>query len=179
MEGAELRILEAAIAAIEEYGFQNVTVRRIAAKAGVNIAAINYYFRTKDQLIEKVIRLTLDNTFDWGELAHAEDLPPKEMLIAVMEHLSMSALNYPAITRAHFYEAMVNGRDDSPAVREMNAFMETLCSKLQKKRRPHVRQRASDLPGANLHDRRFWCRHHPERIPGLYPHGSHRRRRAA
>lgn len=112
MEGAELRILEAAIAAIEEFGFQNVTVRRIAARAGVNIAAINYYFRTKEQLIEKVIRLTLDNTFDWGELTHADGLPPKEMLAAVMDHLSMGALNYPAITRAHFYEAMVNGNND-------------------------------------------------------------------
>ena len=133
MESAELRILEAAIAAIEEFGYKNVTVRRIAAKAGVNIAAINYYFRTKEQLLEKVIRLTLDNAFDWSDLAYAESLPPKEELYAVMEHLSMGASNYPAITRAHFYEAMVDGNNDSPAVREMNAFMETLCVKLKNK----------------------------------------------
>jgi AcrR family transcriptional regulator len=130
MESAELRIIEAAIAAIEEYGFENATVRRIAAKAGVNIASINYYFRTKEQLLEKVIRLTLDNAFDWSELAYAESLPPKEQLYAIMDHLSVIALNYPAMTRAHFYEAMVGGNYDSPAVREMNRFIEDTCRKI-------------------------------------------------
>ena len=133
MEGAELRIIEAAIAVIEEYGFRNTTIRRIAAKADVNVAAINYYFRTKEQLLEQVIKLTLENIFDWSELAYTENLPPKEQLYAIMDHLSMSALNYPAITRAHFYETMVNGNNDTPAVREMNRFMETVCQRIKKK----------------------------------------------
>jgi AcrR family transcriptional regulator len=87
MVGAELRILEAAIAAIEEYGFKNVTVRRIAAKAGVNIAAINYYFRTKEQLLDKVIEVALDNAFDWSELDYTE-ATPKELILAILENLA-------------------------------------------------------------------------------------------
>ena len=130
MEGSELRILEAAVAVIEEFGFRNVTVRRIAAKAGVNIAAINYYFRTKDQLMEKALELTIDNAFDWRELAYTESLPPREMLFAVMDHLTTGAQNFPETTRAHFYEPMVNGYYDTRAVREMSRFMETLCRKL-------------------------------------------------
>ncbi|UOO38319.1 TetR/AcrR family transcriptional regulator [Oscillospiraceae bacterium CM] len=130
MDGAKLRILEAAIAAIEEYGFKNITVRRIAAKADVNVAAINYYFRTKEQLLEQVIALTLENTFDWSDLAYADNLPPKEMLFAVIDHLSRNALNYPEITRAHYFEAMVNGHTDTQAVKALNGFMETLLTKL-------------------------------------------------
>jgi AcrR family transcriptional regulator len=130
MEGPELRILEAAIAVIEEFGFKNVTIRRIAAKAGVNIAAINYYFRTKELLMDKVLDMTIENALDWGELAHTENLPPREMLLAVMDHLSQGAQNYPETTRAYFFEPMVNGNNDTRAVREINSFMDALCRKL-------------------------------------------------
>ena len=132
MESPELRILEAAIAVIEEFGYKNVTVRRIAAKAGVNIAAINYYFRTKEQLLDKVLDMTVDNALDWGELAHTEDLPPRELLYAVMDHLSKGAQNYPETTRAYFFDPMVNGNNGTRAVREINSFMDTLCRKLVK-----------------------------------------------
>ena len=132
LDGAELRILEAAIAAIEEFGLKNVTVRRIAAKAGVNIAAINYYFRTKEQLLDKVLEMTVDNAFDWSDLAQTDSLPPKEQLFAIMDHLTKGALNFPETTRAHFYEAMVNGNNETRAVYEMNRFMETIFQKFVK-----------------------------------------------
>jgi AcrR family transcriptional regulator len=130
MEGVEQRILEAAIATIEEYGFDNVTVRRIAAKAGVNIAAINYYFRTKEQLLDKVIEVTLDNAFDWSDLAYTESLPPKEQLLAVMEHLANGAQMYPATTRAQFYDIIMCGKNDTPAALALCRFMETVLQKL-------------------------------------------------
>lgn len=133
MEGVELRILEAAIAVIEEFGFKNVTVRRIAAKAGVNIAAVNYYYRSKEQLLDKVIEVTLDNAFDWSDLAYTESLPPKEQLLAIMDHLAKSAQNYPATTRAHFYETIMYGSDDTPAAKAVNRFMETICQKFMLK----------------------------------------------
>lgn len=130
MDGTEQRILEASIAVIEEFGFKNTTVRRIAAKAGVNIASINYYFRTKEQLIDKVIEMIVYNTFDWSELSYTDNLPPKEQLFAVMEHLTRGAQNFTEIARALFFEAMVNGAYDTPAIKEMNRFMETLCQKM-------------------------------------------------
>jgi AcrR family transcriptional regulator len=133
MEGAEQRILEAAVATIEDYGYENVTVRRIAAKAGVNIAAINYYFRTKEQLLDRVIEVTLDNAFDWSDLDYTESLPPKEQLLAVMEHLVNVAQMYPATTRAQFYDIMMYGKDDTPAALALCRFMETLFQKIRDK----------------------------------------------
>jgi TetR/AcrR family transcriptional regulator, regulator of cefoperazone and chloramphenicol sensitivity len=130
MDGAEQRIVEAAIACIEEYGFKNMTVRRIAAKAGVNIAAINYYFHSKDQLMTKVIEMTIDNTFDWSDLGYTDSLPPKEQLFAIIDHLSTGAQNFPQITRAHFYEAMINGDYSAPVIKVMNGFMETIYQKI-------------------------------------------------
>jgi AcrR family transcriptional regulator len=125
----EQKIIEAAIACIEEFGFKDVTVRRIAAKAEVNSAAINYYFRSKEQLMEKVLDVTIGNAFDWSDLKDTESLPFREQLFAIVDHLIEGALHYPEITRAHFYKPMVEGIYDTRAVREMNAFMETLAQK--------------------------------------------------
>lgn len=52
----EERIRRAALACIEESGLEGVTVRSIAAKADMNPAAVNYYFRSKDRLIEEALR---------------------------------------------------------------------------------------------------------------------------
>ncbi len=49
------KILEAALKVIEREGISATTTRAIAAEANVNIAAINYYFRTKDQLVKAAL----------------------------------------------------------------------------------------------------------------------------
>ena len=133
MEEIEQRILEAAVACIEEFGISHTTVRKIAAKADVNTAAINYYFRTKEQLVDKAIELTLKNAFDWGDLQDTESLPPREQLLAIVEHLAKGAQDFPRITRAHFYETMVNGNYETSAVKALNRFMETLLAKFRDK----------------------------------------------
>jgi len=57
----EKRILEATIACIEQDGIDNLTTRKIAEQAGVNIAAINYYFRSKERLVEEAKQMTLEH----------------------------------------------------------------------------------------------------------------------
>jgi TetR/AcrR family transcriptional regulator, regulator of cefoperazone and chloramphenicol sensitivity len=49
------RLLEAAGEVFAERGFKDATVREICARAGANIAAINYYFQGKDSLYLHVI----------------------------------------------------------------------------------------------------------------------------
>ena len=51
---AKTRILDAAELLFAKYGIANVSVRDITAEAGVNIAAVNYYFGSKDELIKAV-----------------------------------------------------------------------------------------------------------------------------
>ena len=47
------RILDAAEELFAERGFAHTSLRTITAKAQVNAAAVNYYFGSKDVLIEK------------------------------------------------------------------------------------------------------------------------------
>jgi AcrR family transcriptional regulator len=50
------RIIEAAGVVFAERGFRGTTIRQITAKAGVNLAAVNYHFRDKAELYVRVLR---------------------------------------------------------------------------------------------------------------------------
>src|SRR4051794_14021303 len=50
------RLLEAAGAIFAEKGKQLTTVRQIIERAGVNVAAVNYYYQDKDQLYVAAVR---------------------------------------------------------------------------------------------------------------------------
>lgn len=54
--GPRERLLDAAGEVFAERGFDGATVREITSKAGMNVAAVNYYFRDKDELYAETLR---------------------------------------------------------------------------------------------------------------------------
>jgi AcrR family transcriptional regulator len=50
-EETKARILEAALAVFRERGFEQATMREVAAKAGVAVGAAYYYFDSKDAIV--------------------------------------------------------------------------------------------------------------------------------
>lgn len=126
----EQKIIQATIECIELYGLNNATNRKIAAMAEVNIAAINYYFRSKQNLLDQVMGITLDNAFDWGDLYKLPSSTPLQWCIEIFVYLSLEACNYPGLTRAHLYETIVNGNYESLGSQRMMAFMKQLAQEL-------------------------------------------------
>jgi TetR/AcrR family transcriptional regulator, regulator of cefoperazone and chloramphenicol sensitivity len=55
------RILEAAAEIIGRERNLNLTIREVAARAGVNIASINYHFQSKENLLSEVEMLLMEN----------------------------------------------------------------------------------------------------------------------
>ncbi len=53
------RILDAAELLFTQYGFEATTLRRITGAAGVNLAAVNYHFGSKEELIRELFRRRL------------------------------------------------------------------------------------------------------------------------
>lgn len=53
------RILNATLDMIKEEEFEQITIRKVASRSNTNIALINYYFGSKDALINEAIKILL------------------------------------------------------------------------------------------------------------------------
>ena len=76
------KILDAAGEIFAATGLRQATVRQISSHAGVNVAAINYYFQTKDNLYLETLRYWRDIAFEKYPRepgTSQDDLPEKRL----------------------------------------------------------------------------------------------------
>jgi AcrR family transcriptional regulator len=139
----EQKIIDATIECIEKYGIKGTTNRQIAIEAGVNSAAVNYYFRSKENLINRCMQTTLANAFDWNDIEKLPGSTAKERCKAIFLDILKGGLNYPGVARAHFYDLVVEANYQSQVVPVLNEFLEKLVADLK--------QRGSSLPEAELY----------------------------
>ena len=80
------RILDAAEELFMQHGFEGTSMRLLTTKAGVNLAAVNYHFGSKDALIEAVFHRRLDpmNVARIAELDKLEAADPSPSPEAVI-----------------------------------------------------------------------------------------------
>ena len=94
-------ILISTIDAIEKHGLDNLTTRLIAEEAGVNNAALHYYYGTKDNLVEEALNHTanhmLGDTKDILTTEESIETRLRELLVYIIEGVE----NFPNIIRAH------------------------------------------------------------------------------
>src|SRR4051794_26181380 len=78
-EGTRHKLLDSAGEVFAESGYQAATVRAICARAGVNIALVNYHFGDKLELYTEVLRHSIGASEN-GIIrkALASDAPPEE-----------------------------------------------------------------------------------------------------
>jgi AcrR family transcriptional regulator len=127
----EQKIVQAAIDCIEQYGIQGASNRKIAEMAGVNSASINYYFRSKEVLIDICMQETLENAFDFKDFEHLPDSSAHARCVAIFDELIAGGIKYPGITRSHFYELLTAGSYDSMVVGKLNDFVLNLAKDMR------------------------------------------------
>ncbi len=126
------KIYSAAIKIIGKEGILALTTRRIAQEAGVNSAAVNYYYGSKDKLVEKVLNGTLDEMAGFpSDLLDAEALEVPARLQAFFQGLLGSIVKYPGLVKAHLYAPLVNNDYSTPFARRFRQFMEDVHTKLK------------------------------------------------
>lgn len=129
----ETKIIDSAIECIEKYGVQGATNRKIAEAAGVNNAAINYYFRSKENLIQRCMEVTLENAFDFKDYESLPGNTALERCAAIFNDLIVGGVQYPGLTRSHFYTLLIEGTYESLAVKKLNEFVLHLVTDMQER----------------------------------------------
>ncbi len=81
------KIIESTLDIISAEGFYKVTIRKIAALAGVNVAAVNYHFGSKKNLINESLN-------DITQQLRQAFYPLKDEILAPEVRLRMFMINY-------------------------------------------------------------------------------------
>lgn len=126
----EEKIIVATIGCINELGMAGATNREIARRADVNIAAINYYFRNKEVLMQKCQEITLKNGFD---LANAPETPGaawRQRCVTILLSMMEGGLRYRGLARAHFYAVVVDGQPDPLLEKAINTYVDEIIQDL-------------------------------------------------
>jgi AcrR family transcriptional regulator len=119
----EQRIIFAALDCIIESGLEGATVRAIAAKAGLNAAAVNYYYRTKDRLVETALRSAWGHVSEDIDKILASEADRRTRVGLATSYLVEGAYRYPKLIRAIIGE--------HPTLRlEAATYMKTILGRL-------------------------------------------------
>jgi len=107
------RILKAALAVFAERGFEGASLRTICGRAGVNLAAANYYFGSKRELYREVLRFAAREwippcpaNFRIGGAA-----PPEKRLRFFIQRLVTALLENSGTLERLFIQELVRPRD--------------------------------------------------------------------
>ncbi len=130
-----IKIIIAAVTCIERDGIQKLTTRAIAAEAGVNSAAINYYFGTKEKLLHAIMEFTLEGYFQdiEKEILDKKIDDPRRALKTILEFTIIGMLRYPNLVKAHLYEPLINGNYDIPFIERYNEQLGRITDKIVSK----------------------------------------------
>jgi AcrR family transcriptional regulator len=124
-------ILEATINAIEKHGVQNLTTRTIAQEAGVNNAALHYYYGTKENLIAEALSLTLDHMMEDTHAILAGAGSIAERILALFTFICEGVLRFPNLIRAHLNGPLMQGERDSPFLDAFGAWQQRISAELE------------------------------------------------
>jgi TetR/AcrR family transcriptional regulator, regulator of cefoperazone and chloramphenicol sensitivity len=100
------KILEATLEIISSQGFQNVTIRKIATNAGVNVAAINYHFGSKDNVINAALEYLMVQAKNIFKCLKNNHETPEQRLENFVNKLSKNFLKYPDQIQYLIYQSI-------------------------------------------------------------------------
>lgn len=94
---ARERIIKAVLVLIGEKGDINPTVREIAQKANVNLASINYYFRSKKNLFTEVEKYFVEKINQITSMLNDENIKKVERILMWANEMMTQLAEYPGI----------------------------------------------------------------------------------
>jgi AcrR family transcriptional regulator len=103
------QIIAVTLETIQKEGLASLTIRQIAERAGVNVAAVNYHFGSKDALVGEVLaELTAGLRDAFGQLAD-DSRPARERLGQFLNEFAAVLLRYPDVYRQAIGAGLLGG----------------------------------------------------------------------
>lgn len=146
------KIIQVAMDIIASEGFQGITVRKIAAIAGVNVAAVNYHFGSKDNLITEALSYLTVKLRDTFDILKGTDKDPIALLSDFISSYMRVISEYPDIIKSLITHAI----QDRPLQGhlEYSIFLQTegiaLINNMIKKALPELDDLTLSLKSLNL-----------------------------
>jgi AcrR family transcriptional regulator len=146
------KIIRVAMDIIASEGFRGITVRKIAAEAEVNVAAVNYYFGSKENLISEALDYLTVQLKDTFEILKSDDTDTVARLSDFITSYMSVIAAYPDMIKSLITYAVEDKALQGHA--EYSAFLQTegvaLISKAIKKVAPELDDLALSLKSLNL-----------------------------
>ena len=105
---AKDRILNSTLYIIGKEGFQNVTIRKIAAAADVNIASINYYFGSKEGVINEALKCLTSKFMSSFEILDNKKISSIDRLRNFLRSYSDASVQYPDVFKNFVNQLIYN-----------------------------------------------------------------------
>jgi TetR/AcrR family transcriptional regulator, regulator of cefoperazone and chloramphenicol sensitivity len=143
-------LLDAAGQVFAEKGLEEATVREICGKAGLNIAAVNYYFRDKKALYVEAVKLAHCTGGQTPQFEVPEGAPPEQVLEAFIRQ--MMGMMLDDVRPSWHLELMMRemARPTEACVELVRSFIGPMFETLKQILRPLLPSEISPLD-LNLH----------------------------
>lgn len=105
----QLEIIRIAQTMFAKNGFEGTCVRDIAQAADINVAMINYYFGSKENLLETIIKWGIE-TYKLNPSQYESEEDPIYRLEKMVEHYVSSKINNPSVYQILISEASIRKR---------------------------------------------------------------------
>lgn len=123
-ESVKEQLIQAAIKLLTESKDPGkITARQIVCEAKVNLAMINYYFNSKDELINLAVGKIIEKRADSLKEINRKAIPAKQKLVEFITTMSDILIEYAEITRPTIPYLLLEGNLDTsyfilPVIRE-------------------------------------------------------------
>lgn len=126
----EKLLLKSAEEEFLEKGYANAKTTEIAKRAGVTHAMLHYYYRTKENLFEMVLKNKLEDMTGVFSLTFSKDLPLRDKLKkGVEDHFDFIAKN-PQLPTFIFNEVLPNEDAKTHLIKLLRPQLKDILSKL-------------------------------------------------
>lgn len=135
LKSVEEKILDRALYLMGKNGTSDISIRAIAKEANVNVSAINYYFRTKEEMLKQVKEFFITNTLSVSSIVDNEEYSEEERLVLSANEIMEYIIRFPGITvllreAADLIEVDETSRKIIDVNREMHRKIEDLLGKV-------------------------------------------------